>query len=220
MGLFGGGGGGDGGAAAASQRAADESARAAAEARAREDQRAARVVQGAQAVSDAFAPFNDLFYNARSQAYLDYALPEIARQEQDQRNALTYALADQGILDSGEAARRAAELGRQADMARTQAADTGRQQASDARSQVERARSELLSQNSAAGDPSAVQLSAVQRAASLSPLPAFEPLGPLFQNVVSGLGQYVQGQRGQDLRTQLLGITAPISGQGTQKVVA
>ncbi|CAB4135530.1 hypothetical protein UFOVP291_35 [uncultured Caudovirales phage] len=168
-----GGGGGDGGAA---QARADEAARQ------------ARIKEGSANIDKNFGGFNEAFYNQRAKAYTDYANPQLADQyAQTQRN-LTYNLARQGLTASSEAARNAGELQRQYNDNRAQIAAQGLDAANQARGQVEQNRSELLAQLNATSDPAAAAASAVNRAGILSQQSSFSPLGQLFANTTGLLG--------------------------------
>lgn len=168
-----GGGGGDGGAA---QARADEAARQ------------ARIKQGTASIDKNFSGFNDAFFNSRANAYTNFANPQLADQYARTQQNLTYNLARQGLTASSEASRNAGELQRQYNDNRAQIAAQGMDAANDARNQVEQNRSELLAQLNATSDPAAAAASAVNRADILSRQQSFSPLGQLFANTTGLLG--------------------------------
>ena len=168
-----GGGGGDGGAA---QARADEAARQ------------ARIKEGSANIDKSFGGFNDAFYNQRAKAYTDYANPQLADQYARTQQNLTYNLARQGLTASSEASRNAGELQRQYNDNRALIASRGLDAANEARQQVEQNRSELISQLNATGDPAAAASAALARAGTLSQQQSFSPLGQLFANTTGLLG--------------------------------
>lgn len=167
------GGGGDGGAA---QARADEAARQ------------ARIKQGVSNIDKNFAGFNDAFYGDRAKAYTNFANPQLADQYNRTQQNLTYNLARQGLTASSEAARNAGELQRQYNDNRAQIAAKGMDAANEARQQVEQNRSELMSQLYATSDPTAAASGALNRASVLAQQQSFSPLGQLFANTTGLLG--------------------------------
>lgn len=168
-----GGGGGDGGAA---QARADEAARQ------------ARIKQGVSSIDKNFSGFDDGFYANRARAYTNFANPQLADQYARTQQNLTYNLARQGLTASSEASRNAGELQRQYNDNRAMIAAKGMDAANDARQQIEQNRSELISQLNATGDPATAANSALNRAAVLSQQQSFSPLGQLFANTTGLLG--------------------------------
>ena len=167
------GGGGDGGAA---QARADEAARQ------------ARIKKGTANIDKSFAGFDDGFYKNRAQAYTNFANPQLADQYARTQQNLTYNLARQGLTASSEASRNAGELQRQYNDNRAMIASKGMDAANDARQQIEQNRSELISQLNATSDPSQAAAGALNRAAVLSQQQSFSPLGQLFANTTGLLG--------------------------------
>lgn len=168
-----GGGGGDGGAA---QARADEAARQ------------ARIKEGVSSIDKNFAGFDQGFYANRAKAYTNFANPQLADQYARTQQNLTYNLARQGLTASSEAARNAGELQRQYNDSRAMIAAKGMDAANDARQQVEQNRSELISQLNATGDPATAANSALNRASMLAQQQSFSPLGQLFSNTTGLLG--------------------------------
>lgn len=176
--FFGGGGGGDPGA----------------EARAREEARAARISQGQSLIDKVLSGFNDAFYAGREKAYMDYAAPQIDSQFKDARKGLLVALARAGLTGSSTATQRFGDLDKDYSKAKIDAADKAKAMAADARGKVERTRSDLYSQLFASADPTAAANAAAGQASVLGAAPAFSAVGPLFQNVGAGIGAYRAGE--------------------------
>ena len=168
-----GGGGGDGGAA---QARADEAARQ------------ARIKQGTASIDKNFSGFDKGFYDNRAQAYVNFANPQLSDQYANTQRNLTYNLARQGLTASSEASRNAGELQRQYNDARSQIAAKGLDAANDARQNVEQNRSELISQLYSTSDPAQAANAALNRASVLSQQQSFSPLGQLFANTTGLLG--------------------------------
>ena len=186
-----------GGGGGASERYANEQ-------RAAEQQRQARIRSGMSAIDSQFAGFDDNFYNDRSQAYLDFALPQVEQQYQKANRGLVYALARQGIGQSSEGNTRFGDLLQNQMLANQQAVDKSRQVESEARKSVEDTRSGLIADLYATADPAAAAKNATARAAYLATPQGFSPIGQLFANVLDGLNTYqAYKQDAQDYNSAL-----------------
>lgn len=186
-----GGGGGDGGAA---------------EQRRQEEERQARVREGKDAIDMSFSQFDPAFYEGRSQAYLDYATPQLDDQFKEATRDLTLALARSGLLNSSVKARRFADLKKDFDMQSRGIADKANEYSNQARSSIESAKSDLYSQNQNIADPTLAAASAASRAQSLTQLPAFSPLGALFAGVTEGIATQMDLERRNKNRYNLSGL--------------
>lgn len=176
---------------AAARRQAEED-------RKREAARQMAVRDGTQRVDDIFgSQFNDDFYGKRRQAFLDYANPQLESQYGDARKALTYSLARAGTLDSSIRADKFGELQRLYDQNRQQVGDQALSYENDARSNVEGARSGLISTLNSTYDTEGVANSALTRAQALSAPAQFSPLSQLFSSFTSGLGQQAAQERAE-----------------------
>lgn len=164
----------------------------AAQARADEQARQDRIKQGVSNVDQTFGKFDNNFYNQRSQAYQNYALPQLNNQYKQMSNNLAYSLARNGNTDSSEASRQGGIL--QADNAfgRQQIADQAISEQQKARQQVEDNRNSLINQLQATSNPSLAAAGAERQAAALAMQPAFSPLGNLFANTTAVLGNAAQ----------------------------
>lgn len=160
------------------------------EARAREEQRQAQIRAGMKRIDDTFAQFDDGFFSQREQAYKDYALPQVDEQWQKATKELTYALSRGGNLQSGVAGERMGEAQREYERAKQQVADRAKQYGNEARGDVERNRSDLVSQLNSIADPEAAAQGAITRAKLLTAVPAFQPVGDLFLKLTDGLKTY------------------------------
>jgi hypothetical protein len=147
--------------------------------------------------------FDNDFYKQRRDAYLEFANPEVDTQYGDANKQLTFALSRAGTLDSSTAADRFAKTEQQYSDARRRIADAADDQASQARQAVGNERSHLTQLVQATGDPSASLAGVGDILTSLRTNPVYDPVGPVFQNVTAGVGNYMQGQRYADMQRRL-----------------
>lgn len=162
----------------------DKSAeRAAEEARQREAQRQARLTQGRGNIDTTFAEFDDPYYEGRSKAYSDFAMPQLEEQFGTQKKKLIYALSRGGLLNSSSAAQKNRDLQSEYDRNRQLITSRGEQYGTDARRDVANSRAQLLSVLSSTEDPTTVANEAVRQAQTLRAQPSFDPLGSLFSDI-------------------------------------
>lgn len=163
---------------------------AAAQARADEQARQARIREGTARIDDIFKKnFTPEFYDARSKAFEDYASPQLGQQYDDAQKQLTYALARSGTLDSSIRGDKAAELQRLHDIQLQGVRDQALSYKTDAMNKVEGARGDLVQMVNVTGDAEGAASSAIARSTALSQPQAFSPLGQLFSTFTAGLGQ-------------------------------
>lgn len=167
------GGGGDGGAA---------------QARADEQARQARIRQGNAAIEKGFSGFDDNFFAGRARAYTNFATPQLNDQYNKQRESLAYNLARSGLTASSEAARNTGELQRQYNLGRSTIAGEALNQANNSRRDVEQNRADLVSQLNSTADAGAAASNALNRANVLTSQQGFSPIGNLFQATTGLLG--------------------------------
>ncbi len=179
-----------------------EADRYAQEQRAAEQARQARIKTGVAELDRQFAGFDDAFYNKQRDAYMRFAMPQVNQQYDDAFRGLTYALSRQGIKQSSEGARRFGNLSGDFDVARQGVVNQADQAVKGARRDIEGARSNLVADLYATGDPQAAASSAARQAIYLAqPLPV-SPIGQLFTTALQGLGQYQQGYNDQQAYNQ------------------
>lgn len=165
----------------------------AAAARAAEEARQARIRQGTTDVNKTFAGFDDSFYKGITDAYTGYYLPQLEKQYQDARKALVLRLGQQGILNSSPGIKYLQDIDTEAANQRGLIGDQAVSAAAKARGDVEDARAQLLAQLSASADPTAVAVSAAERAKALSAPPAFDPMVNLFTNFAGIADSQIRG---------------------------
>lgn len=167
-----------------------ESDKYAKEQRAAEQARQQRITMGLGSIDKQFSRFDDPFFAKQSQAYLDFAAPQIKQQYGDANRGLVYALARQGIGQSSEGNRRFGNLLQDQQLAQQGMVDKSRDVATSARKQIEDTRSNLVADLYATANPGAAAAGAISRAAYLMQPPGFNPVGQLFTNVLDGLNTY------------------------------
>jgi hypothetical protein len=166
-----------------------------------EEQRAARVREGAERIKSIFAGgngqrgFDQSFYDTRKQAYLDFANPQLERQYGNAQRELTFALARSGILDSSAAARKNADAAREYGLRRQEVADKAQGFADQTKNDVEKTKADLLSLNANLADPDQAVNVALARAKTLESSPQFDSIGTLFQNATAGIATLADAER-------------------------
>lgn len=144
-----------------------------------------RIKQGLSGVNEAFAGFTPTFYDQRAQAYVDYALPQLASQYQTTRNQLLQNLSSRGLLKSTAGKQQMSTLEKQSQSARQQIAEGGRAQSMELQRGVEDRRNSIIGQLYQSADPAGARASAVGTAASFTQPSAFAPLVNMFSNLAN-----------------------------------
>jgi len=171
-------GGGKGGDGGAGQVRADEQARQ------------ANIRQGTEKINSTFdSEFTPTFYDARRDAFLNYATPQLEDQFKDAQKQLTYSLDRNGTLDSSIRAQKEADLQKLYDTNRRSVADQALGYSTQAKTAVEDGRANLIATLNATGDAEGAANSALARSQALSAPDTYSPLAQLFTSFTSGLGQ-------------------------------
>lgn len=172
------GGGGDGGAAAAATTEAT---------------RQSNITQGQQNIDSAFSGFTPDFYKNQSDAYTDFAQPQLDRQWSDAQQQLHYALDRAGIYNSSAASKAETDAQYTHDQAEQSLQSQAQQTGQDTETKVAQARASLSGQLNADANAGEAASGAAAQSALLGLKPAFSPVGNLFQNVTGDLSLYAQG---------------------------
>ena len=161
----------------------------AAQARADEEARQARIRAGTTNINNTFdSQFTDDYYKQRRDAYTNYATPQLEDQYADAQKQLTYALARGGLLDSSIRGSKLGELQQQYALQNQDIADKALASETDARNAVEDSRANLVSTLNATGDAEQAASTAISRASALSQPAAYSPLASLFADFTDALG--------------------------------
>jgi hypothetical protein len=152
-----------------------------------EEGRQANITQGANDIASVFGQFGDDFYNKRSQDYLDYAMPTLDRQFQEQERSLVAELARSGNLNSSLRGDLIGKLRRQYDTNKLNIQDQANAFSADARAKVQQARAGLLESNSRLADPGTIRTMAEAQAAGVAVPQQHGTLGQMIADLSDGI---------------------------------
>jgi hypothetical protein len=159
----------------------------AAAARSREAYRENAIADGIGNIQQVFKQFDDPFFEARRNTYLDYAKPQLEDQYADARKQLVFALDRAGTLDSTARTQKEAELGKLYGQNSRAVSDAALGYENQARNNVADAEAGLINGVAQSGNAGAASQQAVSRAASLSQPDAYSPLGQMFGGFTNAL---------------------------------
>lgn len=166
----------------------DESWRA----RASEEERQNRVNQGMTNIDNAFAKFDQPYFDTYSKKLVNYWLPDIDRQFDDANNKLAFAFGSTNPGGSSASAKAFADLKVDKDRRIQEAYDNSVGEANKLRQNIDNQRGAVTSQLNATSDFYSAGDAAVRAADTLSSEPVFSPLGDLFTNITD---QYATAQQ-------------------------
>jgi hypothetical protein len=170
--------------------ARDDARRQAREAEAAEQQRLARIERGRADINNIFGDtFTPSFFETIKQGYMDWAMPQLDRQNVDVKRNLSFALARAGTSRSSAGAQGKADLQTNYDLKRQDIARTGMNLADQRRADVENSRQAIESQLFATADPVAAAQSAQNTAVATSREPVYNPLGQALVDTSNWYGQ-------------------------------
>jgi hypothetical protein len=175
----------------------------AAQQRADELARQNRINQSIAGINKTFSQFDNDWFGAKKNDYLNYYAPQIDQQYGSAKQDTLFQLARQGLIDSSAGAKVYSDLAR----------DYGNQQQSiqsgansyeqQARSQVETQRNNLINQATATANPQASASAANNAVGSLQmiqPQGGYSPLAGLFNTfagaAANGIQNYAYGNNG------------------------
>lgn len=139
--------------------------------------------------------FDDEFFDKQRQAYLDFAMPQLEDQKSGASRELVYSLARSGQLEGSARAQQQSELQKLYDLESQNIADKALDYENKSRTDVENARSDLISTLNATGDATGAANSALARSAALSQPEAYSPLADLFTSYTNALGTSAAAER-------------------------
>lgn len=139
--------------------------------------------------------FDDNFFNGIRDSFTNYAMPQLNRQRDDAAKELTFALDRSGQLAGSVRGQKAGELQRLFDTNEQQVRDQALGYENQARTNVENARSDLVSMLNATGDNQQAVNSALSRSTILTQPQTYSPLGQLFTDFTAGLGAQAAQER-------------------------
>jgi len=163
------------------QSAQDQAAQTAKDA---EAQRQAAITKGMKSINDAFAGYDDNFYNKRAQSFLDFALPQLGQQYQQTRNTLGFNLANRNLADSSQASKTWSDLYTQMGQNKQSLADQSLQQANALRTQVSGLKQGAINTLYQTADPSQAANATASAISSINQPSAFAQLPNEFNNLL------------------------------------
>lgn len=162
-------------------------------ARQQEQERQARIASGESAIDDAFAQFDNPFFDNFRSTFLNYYNPQADDQFTDAKQDLRYAFARKGTLNSSAAQKGFGDLIKAYGDQKDQISSEALNKTNALRSQVESTRNNLSSQNAAAADPSAAARSAVSAVGSIGTAPTYSPLANAFTGILEAANARAAG---------------------------
>ncbi len=132
-----------------------------------------------------FKGFGDDFFNEASDAYTNFAMPDLNRQYKDTHDNITFGLANRGLLNSSVSEKAMSDLNISAGQKRLQVADNARATAQNLRKQIEQARQDAIAQLYQTADPAQGLKGAIATASQFTVPQAFTPIMNAFGDVAN-----------------------------------
>lgn len=168
----------------------------AAMARADEQARQQRIREGTTRINTIFdGQFNDDFFNAQRDNYINYAMPQVEDQKSKAGRELLFAMDRAGQTEGSARADLAGELQKRFELQSQKVRDDGLAFSTQTRNNVEGARTDLVAMLNATGDAEGAAQSAIARSAALSQPAAYSPIGNLFADFTGALGTQAAAER-------------------------
>ena len=170
----------------------------AADARKREEERQARVTQGAEEIEKVFSQFDDSYFDNRRTALMDYEKPQIEDQYKNALSDLAFALSRSGLNRSSVGATARAKGDKDYRFQLQESARRGQRSADDARNAIlgaDGVKQRLLTNNMAIADPTAAANAAISAAEANTALPKYEPIMDLFADLTEGFATQADLER-------------------------
>ena len=187
-----------------------------ADAVAQQQQQQAAIQQATNQINQAFSGFTPAFYGANTQAYENYAMPQLGQQMQQTQGQLNNQLFNQGLANSSSANKEQSALNQANAQAKTNIANTAIGQTNQLRQQVAGEQQNLISQANVANEPATVAGQALNAASQYSAPSAMPAVGNMFQGFANMyLGNRLNqayGQSPQYNQAPLLSYTNPLQG--------
>ncbi len=163
----------------------------AAEARAREEARQARIKTGSANVDSAFSTFDDGYWNNRKTSFMDYYQPQLDDQFKQAQEQLNFALARAGTVNSTIAGDKMGLLQTKYDTQRAAIQSNAEADVHSAQDRIQNEKSALLSQLNATGDADRVSNESLARTQQLfNEQPSYDALPDIFSGFANAIGNY------------------------------
>lgn len=179
------------------------------QARAREEQRQARISSGRKGIDQAFNQLsdpNDTFYTRYGQAIEDYYKPQLQKQYADANKELTYRLADAGTLRSSGAIDATVDLTNQNDMNIAQMNSKIDSAKGDLRNRVASEKNTAINQLYATEDPDMALTTALNSVKNVNVAqPDLSPLANIFNVATVGAANAMKAWQNQGMQNYAAG---------------
>ncbi len=194
-------------------------AQIAAQQKADEEARQARINEGRSKIDANFAQYDDPYFAKFRTDFTNAQNPDIDQQYSTAKDKLSAALANRGILSSTIAGNAFGDLTKANTKARTDLANEAFDASNTFHNQIEKTKSDLYSTNIAAADPGMIANRAEGEAASLvAPRP--NQLGDIFGSVLAPFAAYTRAATYSPYaKGGSIFSFAPTSGGGSGKVI-
>lgn len=157
-------------------------------ARQEEAARQARIQQGQQGIDQAFAGFDDPFFQGYQNQYSSYYAPQLDDQYSQAVKRLTLQLARTGNLTGSTGADQLSRLKQGYDTQKLGISNQAVDAANQLRGKIDSQKSQLYADNRAAADPSSAAAAAASAAQYLQPTAPTSPLADVFGSFFQNLG--------------------------------
>ena len=196
-------------------------AQIAAQQKADEEARQARINEGRSRIDSSFAQYDDPYFAKFRTDFVGAQTPDIDEQYSVAKDRLAAALANRGVLSSTIAGNAFGDLTKTNTKARTDLSNQAFDASNQFHNSIEKTKSDLYNTNIAAADPGLAANRAEGEAASLvAPRPS--PLGDIFASVLAPFASYQRGSMYSPYgnpKTAGLFSFAPTTGAGSGKVI-
>jgi hypothetical protein len=169
-------------------------------ARQQEAARQARITQGQTSIDQAFAGFNDDFYQGYNDQYMGYYTPQLDDQYADAVKRLTLQLAQTGNLTGSVGAKQMADLQKYFDTQKLAISNQAQTAVQGLRSNIDSRKSQLYADNRAAADPGSASAAAASAVQALQPTAPSSPLANVFADFFGNLGNAAAIQNARTYR--------------------
>ena len=143
-------------------------------------------------INQAFSGFTPQWFNQASNAYSNWAVPQLQQQFQQNQNGLNFQLANQGLLGSSQQQTGQNALQTNQNQAQQQIGQQALAQQQGLQQQVAQQKANLIGQAQTSTNPTATGQQALTTASQFAIPSSFQPLGNLFSNFAQ---QYLGNQQ-------------------------
>jgi hypothetical protein len=157
-------------------------------AKAEEAARQARIAEGQTGIDNAFASFDDPFYQGYTTQYSDYYNPQLDDQYGDAVKRLTLSLAQSGNLTGSVGAKQLSDLQKHYDTQKMGITNQAAAATQGLRGNIDQRKSQLYADNRAAADPGSAAAAAASAVTALQPTAPASPLANVFGDFFSNIG--------------------------------